>query len=87
MELVQAHESTKLFSYTVLTHKGNVLDVQSYELANGINESQDIARPLDETPQETLVKEISDNLVCAEDMTISIYMDISNSSEDPLSDL
>ena len=29
-----------------------------------------MARPLDETPQETLVKKIFHDLVCAEDMTM-----------------
>ena len=43
--------------------------------------------PLNETPQETLVEEISHGLICAEDMTVSICMEISASLEDPLSDL
>ena len=62
-------------------------DVQSHELVEGIDETQDVARPLDETPQETLVEGISHDLVCAEDMTMSICMDIFASLENPLSDL
>ena len=84
---LQAHESTQLFSHTVLTHEGDVPDVQSHELVERIGESQDVAGPLDETPQETLVDEISHDLVGAEEMTMSTCMDISTSLEDPMSDL
>ena len=40
-------------------------DVPSHELAKGINESQDVARPPYETLHETLVEEISHDLVCS----------------------
>ena len=46
-----------------------------------------MTEPLDETPQETLVEEISHDLIYAEDMTMSTCMDISASSKDPPSDL
>ena len=62
-------------------------DVQSHELAEGIDKSQDVAGALDETSQETLVKEISYDLVYAENLIESIYMEIFASSEDPLSEL
>ena len=62
-----------------------MLDVQSHELVEGVNESEDVAKPLDETPQETLVEEISHDLVCIENMTMSTCMEIFASSKDPLS--
>ena len=62
-------------------------DVHSHKLAEGIDGRQDVVGPLDETPQETLVEEISHSLVYAKDMTVSTCMEISASSKDPLSDL
>ena len=38
---LQAHKSTWLFSHIVLTHEGNVLDVHSHKLAEGIDRSQE----------------------------------------------
>ena len=46
-----------------------------------------MAEPLDETPSEILVEEISHDLVCAENLTYSTYIEISASLEDPLCDL
>ena len=46
-----------------------------------------MARPLYKIPQETLVEEISHDLIYTKDMTMSACMEISTSLEDPLSDL
>ena len=54
-------------------------NVQSYKLVKGIDESRDLAGPLDETLQETLVQGISHDLVCVKNLTESTYIEISTS--------